>query len=154
VTLRLGEEVVAVSRSYPHKRGAAPAHERHRDLGPGGSGPPDRAEQVGQVSDRVPRDLKDNIAKPYTGAMRRLGRFGPLGTLETPEGLLTFPLHAALLERLRLVREGAEVLIRYTGKQTSKAGRIFKAFEVFVAGEDALRDTPGRSLRLAVADGS
>jgi len=82
------------------------------------------------------------------------GRFGPLGTLETPEGLLTFPLHAALLERLRLVREGAEVLIRYTGKQTSKAGRIFKAFEVFVAGEDALRDTPGRSLRLAVADGS
>jgi len=26
------------------------------------------------------------------------------------------------------LREGAEVLIRYTGKQTSKAGRIFKAF--------------------------
>ena len=68
------------------------------------------------------------------------GRFGPLGTLETPEGLLTFPLHAALLERLKLVREGAEVLIRYTGKQTSKAGRVFKAFEVFVAGEDALVD--------------
>ena len=39
------------------------------------------------------------------------GRFGPLGTLETPEGLITFPLHAALLERLKLVREGAEVLI-------------------------------------------
>src|SRR2546425_5624326 len=38
------------------------------------------------------------------------GRFGPLGTLETPEGLVTFPLHAALLERLKLVREGAEVL--------------------------------------------
>ncbi len=82
------------------------------------------------------------------------GRFGPLGTLETPEGLLTFPLHAALLERLRLVREGAEVLIRYTGKQTSKAGRIFKAFEVFVAGEDALRETPELPLRLAAADGS
>src|SRR5438445_7745764 len=82
------------------------------------------------------------------------GRFGPLGTLETPEGLLTFPLHAALLERLRLVREGAEVLIRYTGKQTSNAGRIFKAFEVFVAGEDALRETPELPLRLAAADGS
>src|SRR2546427_2992318 len=66
------------------------------------------------------------------------GRFGPLGTLEIAEGLITFPLHAALLERLKLVREGAEVLIRYTGKQTSNAGRIFKAFEVFVAGEDAL----------------
>ncbi len=82
------------------------------------------------------------------------GRFGPLGTLETPEGLLTFPLHAALLERLRLVREGAEVLIRYTGKQTSKAGRIFKAFEVFVAGEDALQETRELPLRVAAADGS
>jgi len=77
------------------------------------------------------------------------GRFGPLGSLETPEGLVTFPLHAALLERLKLVREGAEVLIRYTGKQTSKAGRVFKAFEVFVAGENALKDTAELPLRLA-----
>jgi len=82
------------------------------------------------------------------------GRFGPLGTLETPEGLITFPLHAALLERLKLVREGAEVLIRYTGKQTSKAGRIFKAFEVFVAGEDALKDASELPLRFAVGDES
>jgi len=80
------------------------------------------------------------------------GRFGPLGTLETPEGWITFPLHAALLERLKLVREGAEVLIRYTGKQTSKAGRVFKAFEVFVASEAALLDTPELPLRLAVGD--
>jgi hypothetical protein len=77
------------------------------------------------------------------------GRFGPLGTLETPEGLVTFPLHAALLERVKLIREGAEVLIRYTGKQTSKAGRVFKAFEVFVAGADGLLDTPEFSQRLA-----
>src|SRR5262249_20182067 len=76
------------------------------------------------------------------------GRFGPLGTLETPEGLVTFPLHAALLERLKLVREGAEVFIRYTGKQTSKAGRVFKAFDVFVAGADALLDTPQFFLRV------
>jgi hypothetical protein len=80
------------------------------------------------------------------------GRFGPLGTLETPDGLITFPMHAALLERLTLVREGAEVLIRYTGKQTSKAGRIFKAFEVFVAGEDALKDASELPLRFAVGD--
>ncbi len=66
------------------------------------------------------------------------GRFGPLGTVETPEGLVTFPLHTALLERLKVVREGAPVLIRYTGTQTSKAGRVFKGFEVFVAGDDAL----------------
>lgn len=66
------------------------------------------------------------------------GRYGPLGTVETMEGLLTFPLHAALLDRLNRVREGAEVLIRYTGKQTSKAGRVFKHFEVYVAGDDPL----------------
>jgi hypothetical protein len=68
------------------------------------------------------------------------GRFGPLGTLETAEGLMTFPMHAALLERLKLVRHGAEVLIRYIGTQTSRAGRVFKAFEVFVASADALVD--------------
>ena len=69
------------------------------------------------------------------------GRFGPLGTLETSEGLMTFPLPTALLERLRMVREGAEVLIQYTGMQTSKAGRPFKGFEVYVAG-DAMVEAP------------
>jgi hypothetical protein len=36
------------------------------------------------------------------------------------------------------VGEGAEVLIQYTGMQTSKAGRPFKGFEVYVAGDGAL----------------
>jgi len=66
------------------------------------------------------------------------GRYGPLGTLETAEGLMTFPLPTALLDRLRLVREGAEVLIQYTGMQVSKAGRPFKGFEVYVAGDGSL----------------
>jgi len=66
------------------------------------------------------------------------GRYGPLGTLETPTGLVSFPLHTALFERLKRVREGGDVLIRYTGKQTSKAGRVFKHFEVYVAGDDPL----------------
>ncbi len=66
------------------------------------------------------------------------GRYGPLGTLETPAGLVTFPLHTALVERLKRVREGGDVLIRYTGTQTSKAGRVFKHFEVYVAGDDPL----------------
>jgi hypothetical protein len=66
------------------------------------------------------------------------GHYGPLGTLETGRGLVTFPLHAALFDRLKRVQEGRDVLIRYTGKQTSKAGRVFKAFEVYVAGDDAL----------------
>jgi hypothetical protein len=68
------------------------------------------------------------------------GRFGPLGTVETSEGLVTFPLHAALVERVKLVRAGAAVLIRYTGTQTSKAGRVFKGFEVFVADDQALME--------------
>src|SRR5262245_43468758 len=66
------------------------------------------------------------------------GQFGPLGTLDTAAGRVTFPLHAALLDRLNLVREGAEVLVRYTGKQTAKSGRVFKGFEVFIADGDAL----------------
>jgi hypothetical protein len=66
------------------------------------------------------------------------GRYGPLGTVETPTGFVTFPLHTALSDRLKRVREGQEVLIRYTGKQTSNAGRVFKAFEVYVAGDDPL----------------
>jgi hypothetical protein len=45
-----------------------------------------------------------------------------------------------LLERLRRVRIGAEVLIRYTGPQTSKAGRLFKSFEVIVSGNDDVVD--------------
>jgi len=68
------------------------------------------------------------------------GQYGPLGTLDTSGGRITFPLHAALLERLKLVREGADVLIRYTGKQTSKAGRVFKGFEVYVADGHDLMD--------------
>src|SRR5215467_6658137 len=82
------------------------------------------------------------------------GRFGPLGTLETPEGLVTFPLHAALLERLRHVRVGADVLLRYTGPQTSKAGRRFKGFEVFVAGDEALAEgEPGAGPYTAPTEG-
>lgn len=64
------------------------------------------------------------------------GRFGPLGTLETADGRFTFPLPVALRDRLAQVRSGALVLVRYTGLQTSNAGRMFKGFEVFVADQD------------------
>ena len=62
--------------------------------------------------------------------------------MEKSDGLVTFPLHTALIERLKRVREGVEVLIRYTGRETSKAGRVFKAFEVYVAGDDPLLEPP------------
>ena len=63
------------------------------------------------------------------------GRFGPLGLLETEVGFVTFPLPAALRDRLTQVRPGTLIRVRYTGLQTSKAGRTFKGFEVFVAEE-------------------
>ncbi len=82
----------------------------------------------------------EQAGEEFEGTWRGVhdGRYGPLGTLETSDGLITFPLPTALLDRLRLVGAGAEVLIQYTGMQTSKAGRPFKGFEVFVAGDGAL----------------
>ncbi len=41
-----------------------------------------------------------------------------------------------MVQRLQHIRVGVDVLIRYTGPQTSKAGRLFKGFEVFVSGTD------------------
>ena len=99
-----------------------------------------RWRQVGQGQFQKWETLGQELEGTWQG--QHDGLFGPLGTLETAEGRITFPLHAALLERLKLVREGAEVLIRYTGKQTSKAGRLFKAFEVYVADEPALIASP------------
>jgi hypothetical protein len=66
------------------------------------------------------------------------GRFGPLGSIDAPDGVITFPLHTALFDRLRRIPEGTDVLIRYTGRQTSRAGRVFKSFDVFMAGDDAV----------------
>ena len=97
-----------------------------------------RWRQIGQGQFHKWETPGDELQGAWRGTHE--GRFGPLGTLETSEGLVTFPLHAALLERLRQVRIGADVLLRYTGPQTSKAGRLFKGFEVFVSGDEALAD--------------
>src|SRR5262245_18566275 len=72
----------------------------------------------------------DEVQGVWRGAHE--GRFGPLGTLEAADAVITFPMPAALRARLQHVKEGVEVLIRYVGLQTSKAGREFKAFEVFI----------------------
>jgi hypothetical protein len=82
------------------------------------------------------------------------GRYGPLGTVDARDGLFTFPLPAALRDRLQRVSIGGEVLIRYTGLQTSKAGRVFKAFDVFVGGDD-VETEPDISIRPPIpSDGS
>jgi len=65
----------------------------------------------------------------------RDGRFGRLGILDTEVGPVAFPLPAALRVRLVQVHPGNLVLVRYTGLQTSKSGRTFKAFDVFVANQ-------------------
>jgi hypothetical protein len=76
------------------------------------------------------------------------GRFGLLGTVETADDVFTFPLPVALRDRLQRVRPGAEVRIRYTGLQTSKAGRVFKGFEVFVAGAEPWEEPAAASVAL------
>src|SRR5260370_12042062 len=66
------------------------------------------------------------------------GRYGPLGTLETSEGLITFPLPAALLDRLRRVGGGAEALIHHTAMPTSQTAPSFKRFPASLARSRAL----------------
>jgi len=97
-----------------------------------------RWRQIGQGQFHKWETPGDELEGAWQGSHE--GRYGPLGSLETSDGLVTFPLHAALLERLRRVRVGADVLVRYTGPQTSKAGRLFKGFEVFVSGDGAVID--------------
>jgi len=93
-----------------------------------------RWRQIGQGQFRKWETPGDELEGIWQGPHD--GRYGPLGTVETREGIVTFPLHTALGERLKRVREGHDVLIRYTGRQTSKSGRVFKGFEVYVAGDD------------------
>jgi hypothetical protein len=93
-----------------------------------------RWRQIGQGQFHKWETLGDELEGAWQGS--HVGRYGPLGTVETSAGFLTFPLHTALVQRLQHVRIGADVLIRYTGPQTSKAGRLFKGFEVFVSGTD------------------
>ena len=106
-----------------------------------------RWRQIGHGQFHKWEALGDELEGAWQGTHE--GRFGPLGTLETAVGLVTFPLHAALLARLTGVAVGTEVRIRYTGPQTSRAGRLFKGFEVFVPGNDPVNGSdnqPGQAV--------
>ena len=71
------------------------------------------------------------------------GRFGPVGTLTTTDrGRINFALHTALQDRMKRIKEGAEVKILYLGFRESKAGRKYKDFTVFVTSDDALQEPP------------
>jgi hypothetical protein len=67
------------------------------------------------------------------------GQYGPVGTLETPEGPVRFAVTTALLERLQGIPEGTELRLEYLGLRRSKAGREYKDFAVWVA---AVEDEP------------
>lgn len=62
-----------------------------------------------------------------------LGKFGDLGIVKQPDGTkVTFPLHTVLADRLKRIREGAEIHIEYLGKEKNQKGVEFKNFEVMV----------------------
>lgn len=59
------------------------------------------------------------------------GKFGENGIVEVDGTPQKFTMNAALKDLIR-VPKGTEVQITYTGKQLSKAGVEFKAFEILV----------------------
>jgi hypothetical protein len=78
-----------------------------------------------------------NPGETLEGVWRGLsdGQYGPVGTLETPEGLVRFAVTTALVERLQAIPEGTELKVQYLGMRRSKAGREYKDFGVWVAEE-------------------
>ena len=61
------------------------------------------------------------------------GRYGDLGIVKQADGTkVTFPLHTVLADRLKRIREGAEIHIEYLGKDKTQKGVEFKNFEVKV----------------------
>lgn len=62
-----------------------------------------------------------------------VGKFGDLGIVKQPDGSkVTFPLHTVLADRLKRIRDGAEIRIEYLGKDKNQKGVEFKNFEVMV----------------------
>jgi hypothetical protein len=78
-----------------------------------------------------------NPGDTLTGVWRgsRKGQFdSPLGTVDTPEGSVTFPMNTTLVTDLASIALGTTIRVTYTGKAIAKkSGREFKAFKVYQA---------------------
>lgn len=93
--------------------------------------------QVGQADFMKWTDKGQAVEGHWIGTTP--GKFGDLGIVETAEGRVSFPIHTALVDKLKRIREGAEIRIEYLGKELSKGGREFKNFFVGVgSAEDVL----------------
>ena len=93
----------------------------------GGGGDFHKWAQPGEALEGVWRGLHD-------------GQYGPVGTLETTEGLTRFAATTALVERLGAIAEGTELRLEYLGIRRSKTGREYKDFAVWIAEGDAPAD--------------
>src|SRR5688500_7515053 len=71
VQARLLEEISAVGGDDAELARRAVAHHRERDLGAGGTDPPDAAERAGEVFHRRAVDLEDDVARMRARLVRR-----------------------------------------------------------------------------------
>lgn len=67
------------------------------------------------------------------------GKFGDNGVVEVDGVPQLFTMNTALKDLLR-VKPGTEVRITYLGKQMSKGGNEFKAYQIFVEDGAAIAD--------------
>ena len=61
----------------------------------------------------------------------REGLYGLLGVIDAEDGRKFFKMYASMQRQLDGVTDGTAVLIVYRGERRSRAGRDFKAFDVY-----------------------
>ena len=91
----------------------------------------------------------------FEGVLRgmRDGKYGLLADLETPTGMLTLPVTAALARPLQRVKIGARLWVTYEGKKAGKDAtkQDFHAFSVEAEAEELLPPPTPRAAGPAVA---
>lgn len=89
-------------------------------------------------------DAGDAVDGTYLGL--REGKYGLLVDLDTPDGMVTYPVPALLLRQLSRIRVASSVTIQYKGKHTSGRGdgKTFHDFDTFADAETSSPRHPGR----------